>query len=511
MAQRFLRLPIAALRKEDSMDYCLFCLPSGGRDLLLAMADRLLWDIYVNDDGGKAQLSDNEAALVDSTIRGLMMSCDFSTIATALDNIATALGNLQMTTTVNNNCAPDVNVSCDGSSFITIPGPGQPPIINPGPLPDAPIDPSDPVTWPPDWPTTPLDPEADDPPFDFTDWGSYDVAACEAANAAVEFAYQMARAIKDFFEQDVILLAWLVVAINAVLTVGIAALFSTAFVVKLAELAWRLATNFEIEVTIQVLQDIQDWISDNRQDLVCDLYGARAGGVSGVNSMLARVLNFAAGIEYAQAEFSTLQEIVTMLFPPGLFFAALAGGADFENQNAVPCDSCGDEFTQPGTGYAFVPMPYSVSAWAKDAHVSVSAGDNDYILRVNKPTLHYGGATATAQLAAIKSYHNLPAEAILIAAVTNLYDATHYTSPYGASVSGTVMVPSQTRLKSYDIRRAEVEALDGGDFVAQFGAAVYGGGDFGQVSASVAAYMLNSMNVAYNGSMEMRMFLLFRL
>lgn len=511
MPAKYLRLPVDVLRKEDSSEYCLFCLPSGGRDLLLSVAERFTWDIYVNGDGTNAQLSDSEAVLVDDTIRGLIMGCDFESIATALDNIATALGNLQMTTTVNNTCAPDVNVSCNGGSFITIPGPGQPPIINPGPLPDTPINPDDPLPWPPDWPTTPLDPDVDNPPFDFTDWGSYDVAACEAANGVVELAYQMIRAIKDFFQEDLILLAWLIVAINAVISSGIALLFSTAFVIKLAEIAYKLATNLEVEVTIQFLQDIENWISENRQDLVCDLYEARAGGNSGVNTMLARVLDFAAGLEYAQAEFSTVQELITMIFPPGLFFAALAGGADFENQNAVPCDSCGDEFTQPGTGYAFVPMPYSVSTWVKDAHVSVSAGDNDSILRVIKPTLHYGGATATAQLAAIKSYYNLPSEALLIATVTNLYDATHYTSPYSASVGGVAMVPSQTRLKSYDIRRSEVEALDGGNFVAQFDALVYGGGDFNQVSLSVAAYMLNSMNSAYNGSMEMRNFLLFRL
>lgn len=511
MPAKYLRLPVDVLRKEDSSEYCLFCLPSGGRDLLLSVAERFTWDIYVNGDGTKAQLSDSEAALVDDTIRGLIMGCDFESIATALDNIATALGNLQMTTTVNNTCAPDVNVTCgDGGSFIVYPGPGQPPIINPGPLPDTPVNPSDPLPWPTDWPSTPLDPEVDAPPFDYTDWGSYDVAACEAANGVVELAYQMIRAIKDFFQEDLILLAWLIVAINAVISSGIALLFSTAFVIKLAEIAYKLAANLEVEVTIQFLQDIEDWISENRQDLVCDLYEARAGGNSGVNTMLARVLDFAAGLEYAQAEFSTIQELITMIFPPGLFFAALAGGADFENTNAVPCDNCGEEFTPPGVGYAFVPVPYELLTWVKDAHVTVEEGSVFGVAHLHKPTLHYGGATETIQFSALRAYYSLPTEARVIAVMTNLYDASHYVEPYRASIGGVNMVPGYTRLKSYDSWRAEVQALDGGQFVAQFNVQVYGGGDFA-ASLSTQGYMLNGMNAAFDGTLDMRVFVLFRL
>lgn len=70
--------------------------------------------------------------------------------------------------------------------------------------------------------------------------------------------------------------------------------------------------------------------------------------------MLARVLNFAAGLEYAQAEFSTVQELVTMILPPGLFFAALAGAVDYENANFVDCGLCDEPYEEPPAGLHWV-------------------------------------------------------------------------------------------------------------------------------------------------------------
>ena len=335
MANKPLRIPVDLL--NNAVESGIFCLPLAGRDVLLSIADRLLWDIYVDASGNKVILDDKQMAVIEETIEGLLMGCEFPDYSSELAALAEAIASIQISST----CAPNITVSCGDSSFITIPGPGVPPVINPGPLPDVPIDTDNPVPLPDDYPSVPLNPEVDAPPFDFPDWGAYDVAACEAANAAVDFGYQLLRAIRDFVTQDLVLLAWLVVAINAVLTGGIALLFSSAFVIKLAEIAYKLITRWEITVTIEFLDDMIAFIEENRQDMVCDLYESRAGGMSGVNSMLARVMNFAAGLEYAQAEFSTVQELVTMILPPGLFFAALAGAVDYENSNFVDCAGCG--------------------------------------------------------------------------------------------------------------------------------------------------------------------------
>ncbi|MBK8706567.1 MAG: hypothetical protein IPN33_25360 [Saprospiraceae bacterium] len=348
MANKPLRIPVDLL--NNAVESGIFCLPLAGRDVLLSIADRLLWDIYVDASGNKVILDDKQMAVIEETIEGLLMGCEFPDYSNELAALAEAIASIQISST----CAPNITVSCGDSSFITIPGPGMPPVINPGPLPDVPVDPDNPVPLPDDYPSVPLDPEVDAPPFDYPDWGAYDVAACEAANAAVDFGYQLLRAIRDFVTQDLILLAWLVVAINAVLTGGIALLFSSAFVIKLAEIAYKLITRWEITVTIEFLDDMIAFIDANRQDMVCDLYESRTGGMSGVNSMLARVLNFAAGLEYAQAEFSTIQELVTMILPPGLFFAALAGAVDYENANFVDCGLCDEPYEGPPTGLHWV-------------------------------------------------------------------------------------------------------------------------------------------------------------
>ena len=343
MPQQYLRLPVDVLRKQDSSDYCLFCLPSGGRDVLLAMAERMLWDIYVNEDGTKAALSDSERAIVDDTIRGLIMACDFATIATALDNIATALDSMS----VNVTCAPDVNVTCgSGSDFIVYPGPGLPPVINPGPLPDG-DGYDDPLPWPPEFPTTPIDPEVEGPPAGWEDWETYDTDACRAANAVVEYAYQWARQNYDFWAQDVYTLAQLVVVVVNILTLGWAVLFSRALIVKMATVAYKMKDSFTLAGIAEFFASCMDYIQDNRQELVCSIYSARVGGSDGMNDFIANIFEWAAGTAAYVADAPLITELLGYFFPPSLFGAAMVSGIGYTGVNAVSCENC-DSNGPPG-------------------------------------------------------------------------------------------------------------------------------------------------------------------
>lgn len=350
MPQQYLRLPVDVLRKEDSSDYCLFCLPSGGRDVLLAMSERMLWDIYVNGDGTKAALSDSERAIVDDTIRGLIMACDFATIATALDNIATALDNMG----VNVTCAPDVNITCgSGSDFIVYPGPGLPPIINPGPLPDG-DGYDDPLPWPPEFPTTPIDPEVEGPPAGWEDWETYDTDACRAANAVVEYAYQWARQNYDFWSQDVYTLAQLVVVVVNILTLGWAVLFSRALIIKMAAVAYKMKDSFTLAGIAEFFAGCMGYVQDNRQELVCSIYSARVGGSDGMNDFIASMFGWAAGTAAYVADATLITELLGYFFPPSLFGAAMVSGIGYAGANSVDCQLCEEPYEPPPAGLHWV-------------------------------------------------------------------------------------------------------------------------------------------------------------
>ena len=141
--------------------------------MLLSIADRLLWDIYVDASGNKIILDDRQMAIIEETIEGLLMGCEFPDYSDELAALAEAIASIQISTS----CAPNVTVNCGSdSNFIVYPDPSSPPIINPGPLPDTPIDPDNPIPYPTDFPLDPLDPEGD-PPAGWETWESYDADA----------------------------------------------------------------------------------------------------------------------------------------------------------------------------------------------------------------------------------------------------------------------------------------------------------------------------------------------
>lgn len=339
MANKALRLPVSELRKEGASNRALFCLPVGGRDVLLSMADRLLWDIYQENDGTRVVLSDSERAIVESTIEGLLMSCDFDfeDIKDGLQAIADALENLPQASFT---CSPDITVNCGtGDNFIVIPGPGQPPIINPGPLPDDPLDPDNPFPIPDDWPTEPLDPETDPPPFGES-WAEYDQDACAAANAIWNAEYQCCRILQEQLTETTVTLALLVIAINAVAVGGIALLFSREFIITLARSAWRLVSAAGLELVEDFFGEIADLLLENKQQMICFLYRARRGGNSDINDYISLTWNFALGTALYIAEPDMVQGWMRLLFSEGKLQILLAAGQSYSVPNPLDCSGC---------------------------------------------------------------------------------------------------------------------------------------------------------------------------
>ena len=336
MANKPLRIPVELL--DNAVESGIFCLPLAGRDVLLSIADRLLWDIYVDASGNKVILDDKQMAVIEETIEGLLMGCEFPDYSNELAALAEAIASIQISST----CAPNVTVNCGSdSNFIVYPDPTSPPIINPGPLPDAPIDPDNPIPYPPDFPTDPLDPEGE-PPAGWETWENYDADACAAANAIVEYAYQYARQNKDFFGQDVYTLAAIIVVVVNILTVGFAVLFSRTLIIKIGEVIWKMANWLPLEAVEQFFEEMENYIQANRQDLVCTLYESRLSGSDGMNNFLSSIFGFASGTAAYIADASLVTELLGYIFPPSLFAGSIVGGIAYSGENSLSCEDCGE-------------------------------------------------------------------------------------------------------------------------------------------------------------------------
>lgn len=331
-----LRLPVSLLQKGDSASYCLFCLPSGGRDILLSMAHRMLWDIYVDGDGARVQLSDAERAIIDATIEGLIMGCEFPDYSEELNALAEAIANISLSVT----CAPDVNVTCgDGNNWIVYPDPGAPPVINPGPLPDVPIDPDNPVPPVDGWPDEPLDPDVDNPPFG-DNWDTYDADACAAANAVVDAVQKSAARLQQVFVGDVSTLAGIVLALNAVAVGGLALIFSREFIIELARSVWRLYIASSLAEAAGLFGSISEWVNENKQMLVCFLYSHRTGGSDAMNEYIAAAWEFFTGTAMYLSQPTIATAIFRMMFADNTFQTILAAGLAYSPTDPVDCSLC---------------------------------------------------------------------------------------------------------------------------------------------------------------------------
>lgn len=334
MSKKALRLPASVL---DKPGYSLHCLPVAGVDLILAIAQRLTWSIYQDDEGNSVRLTDAQAAKVDELIGALIMPCEFPDYSEAIESLAEAISNLRLTA----NCAPDVTVNCGGGGgdWIVLPGPGEPPIVNPGPLPDSPIDPDSPFPLPPSWPENPLDPETDPPPYGET-WEEYDSDACRAANALVNATQQAAYRLQEVFVTDLVTLAMLVLAINAVASAGVAVLFTREFIIELARSAWRLFVSSSLVEVSNFFGEIGDWVSENKGALVCFLYRSRVGGLDAMNEYIAESWNFLIGTALYASSPTAATAVFRLLFADNAFQALIDAGVSYEPPDPYDCSQC---------------------------------------------------------------------------------------------------------------------------------------------------------------------------
>lgn len=136
------------------------------------------------------------------------------------------------------------------------------------PTPQPPIDPT-PI--PPEGKTFPLDPAGDTPPDGYEDWTAYDVAFCYFSNALWITANILVKAIETLAD---------VVAALAVLATLVTPLLPAAVIAAIGGVTfWQIVIQLaEILVSEQasdILNEIDQWMTEKKEDIVCEIYSHR--------------------------------------------------------------------------------------------------------------------------------------------------------------------------------------------------------------------------------------------
>lgn len=265
-------------------------LPEYRAALLGSLAYLEQWTAWERDDEHNALKSASLWRVANATTRlnwelgceGDEMAFDCELMKDCLIEIAKAIS---VNVTVNNSCGASGSdtfycVSDDGTT-----------IINPPPIGDAP---PPPPTLPPGMEPVPIvEPGVGEPPTGWETWGEFDASACNAANAYVDYVIRSLRWIASFIESDLIQIATLVVSLFALLGGGLAGLFSRSTLVLMAELIYEILA---LEWLTDEIDDLAQWVEDNRQELVCSIYRKRGNVDEAVTDFIADFYREAAGI-----------------------------------------------------------------------------------------------------------------------------------------------------------------------------------------------------------------------
>lgn len=333
------------------------------------------WVAYERDDGktGK-KAADMMWAAYEKTMEsfydsgcGDNMTFDCEEMKDCLIEIAKAVS---VNVTVNNSCssggAGSTTMYCvDDDGTVT---------INPPPVTDYPIEPE--VPAPDGWEETDTgqEPGVGDPPVGWETWEAYDADACKAANATVEYSYQLARRLEDFFTQDAYTMAAIVVVLaNVILSQGLTVLFDRALIIKIAEVNGRL---WFLEPIGQLYEALADGIAANRQDLVCELYKKRTNAADWQNLLIARYLDMSADSLEDENNYSLWQEVLKWGLPNNVAVNFLLGVTAPQNEdNSVSCAECEDDPPEPPAGFEFIPAVLeNLLPKAGTEHVNTSHG-----------------------------------------------------------------------------------------------------------------------------------------
>lgn len=257
------------------------------------------------------------------------MDFDCETMKDCLIEVARAIS---VNVTVNNSCgvSSDTMYCVNDDGDIT---------INPPPIGDLPVQPVVPlppgITEPPE----PFEPGVGEPPPGWEDWEAYDEDACLAANGLVSYAREFFFQNGTFLSEDLFTMAAALVVIVNMLTSasGFLVIFDRALLLKIVEVVGRLQI---FEPVGEIFLAIADYIDDNRQEFVCELYTARGNASDWENIAMAKIFQFAESLFYTEGGKGFFLDMLAFMLPGGLALNLIYKNATFTEGTAVDCSIC---------------------------------------------------------------------------------------------------------------------------------------------------------------------------
>lgn len=314
-------LRLSAERFNLSDDLVLLCLPEWFRAALLDMTHRMLWSrAWTSQDGTERILSESDRRRIEYGIFKLSQEeCDMEII----NNVNVTCGGCGSSTPTTLYC-----ILSDGTPVIT-------------PQPPAPTEPT-----PPPGSTLPLDPATDPAPEGYEDWTAYDQFACYMANVMWWTLHLIIRLAETFVDIAATLAA-LVTLLIPLLPAGMVAAIGGA---TLLDILWQLVQIITSEQASNILNELTDWLEDERQSIVCYLYSHRYdfGAEQGIVMGQRATEYMTQSLQMTTSESTAVERLIAAGFRYTLWWDSVLVGAaqwitgtnEYTDFTAVDCSTC---------------------------------------------------------------------------------------------------------------------------------------------------------------------------
>lgn len=273
----------------------------------------------------------------------------------------------------------DVNCGgCSGSAPTTLYCilPDGTPVITPQP--PAPTEPT-----PPPGGEFPLDPEVDTPPEGYETWAEFDAQACLAANVLWYWAVWFVRLVETLGD----ILAVIATAVTLVTPFLPAGILAAIGGVVLLDILWQLVQILTAEQASDILNEVAEWLEENRQSIVCKIYRARYDYKFAIELSMDAADYIEQSVVMNAEERNAVEQFIAKLFAYTLFGAVIlkqtAEKFGLETEfTEIDCSTCGtstfrlfDDFatdTLEGLGWADVRGSW-IDGWATFAPSNIAA------------------------------------------------------------------------------------------------------------------------------------------
>lgn len=254
------------------------------------------------------------------------MSFDCESMKECLIEVAKSIS---INVTVNNTCGGGGG----GASLYCVNDNGDV-IVNPPPVTDDPVTPVYPLPDGLDQPPL-LDP-GDDPPDGWDTWDDYDQDACDAANALVDWAANSLQRIYEMVNEDIYGLTAIFALLVNLYSFGWGKVLSSAMLLKLGELIRNIWDN--TEWLSDVTTTARDYVVENRQELVCELYANRYEAGEWENRLVDIIFTASSGGIASINERPLWLDVLKYLLPGYTSLQVLYGSLTYQNDaNFVDC------------------------------------------------------------------------------------------------------------------------------------------------------------------------------